>query len=220
MKLKLSKEKSHQIYKLMDGTVVPGGSTISKIGEDQGFLINWAWKQGCEGKDYKKITDKAADIGSVAHHMITCHFKKVDPDFTDYSSAVIEKAKFVFDKFVTAWNDEDLTYVANEVELVSETHKYGGTLDLVGRDVKGRLWLIDVKSSPRIYPSFYRQVAAYRELWNENNSEKIQKCVIFRHGKTNPKDSEVRPLPDDIEKHFDVFLAQLQLYYAFKTLNE
>lgn len=220
VKVKLSKKKAHQTYKLADGTYVPGGSTIAKVGEDNSFLINWAWKMGIEGKDYKKVTDEAADIGSVAHFMITCHFKNDDADFSDFSQVAIDGGEKIFDKFLNTWAEEEYTYVGNEVELVSEYHKYGGTLDLIARDRKGRLILIDEKSSPRIYPSFYRQVAAYRNLWDENNLEKIHKCVIFRHGKVNPNDTEIRPLPADTSKHFNVFLKQLALYYAFKELND
>src|SRR5258706_15219635 len=98
--VKLSATRAHQIYKTSEGKVVPGGSTIAKIGEDQSFLINWAWKQGCSGEDYKKTTDKAGDIGTVAHFLITCHFKDLTPDFSEFAPDVVDKGKFVFDKFL------------------------------------------------------------------------------------------------------------------------
>ncbi len=117
------------------------------------------------------------------------------------------------------WAEQGLEFVTNELELVSETYRYGGTLDLIGRNPKGELVLVDVKSSPRLYGHFYRQIAGYENLWNENNDENIQRRVIFRLDKKDPRDDEVRPLPANMEKHFLVFKKQLDLYYAFKALN-
>jgi hypothetical protein len=69
-KVKLVRNAPHQKYFLSDGTQVPGGSTICKIGDDPSALIHWAWKLGSEGKDYRKERDKAADIGTIAHFLI------------------------------------------------------------------------------------------------------------------------------------------------------
>jgi hypothetical protein len=215
--VKLRATRAHQLYKTAEGKVVPGGSTVAGVGEDQGFLINWAWKQGCAGEDYKKVTDKASDIGTVAHFLITCHFNGDTPDFSEFAPDTVEKGHFVFSKFVKEWQERELEFVANEVELVSNAHGYGGTLDLIARDKSKDLLLLDIKSSPRIYPKFFRQVAGYAELWNENNLEKISKCYIFRHGKVDPDDTEVRRVYKQ-DLHFEVFLAQLNLYNKFKKL--
>lgn len=216
--IKLSATKAHQIYRTSDGKIVPGGSTISKIGEDQGFLINWAWKQGCAGEDYKKLTDKAGDIGSVAHFLITCYFGNLTPDLSAFSQDVIDKGKFVFDKFINEWNERGLVFESNEIQMVSDQYKYGGTLDIIARDQNNKVILIDIKSSPRIYGNFYRQVAAYANLWDESNLEKIDKCFIFRHGKEDPDDTQVSRVYK-IPLHFEIFLRQLDLYYAFKKLT-
>ena len=216
---KLSSTKAHTLYKKLDGTIVPGGSTICKVGEDQSNLISWAWNLGMQGEDYKKVKDKAADIGSVAHFLIESHFQQYTPNLSDFSRDAIEVASQVFEKFLRAWQDSKLTWVDSEVSLVSESYSYGGTLDIIARDESGKLVLIDIKSQPRIYGSVYRQIAGYEYLWNEVKEEKIEKRVIFRHGKEDPDDIEVRWL-GDMEKHFDVFKAQLALYYAFRAINK
>lgn len=216
MKRRLSRKSAHQVYRTKDGKVVPGASTISKIGEDQSFLIAWAHKQGTEGLDYRKTTDEAAGIGSVAHFLITCHFKGDEADLDEFTPVEVEKGTQVFQKFLETWAEMELSFVANELELVSELG-YGGTIDIIARDKSGKLVLCDEKSSPRIYGHFYRQVAGYENLWNENNSEKIARRVIFRHGKKDPNDTEVRWI-GSTEKHFDVFKCQLALYQAQKKL--
>lgn len=216
---KLRATKAHTLYKKKDGSIVPGGSTISKVGEDQSFLIAWSWKLGMEGKDYKKVVDVAADIGSVAHFLIECWFKKDEPDLTEFSKHAIDGGGLIFEKFKASWSQQGLSYVASELSLVSEEYNYGGTLDIVARDKDKKLVLVDEKSSPRVYGSFYRQLAGYEHLWNENNDEKIERRVIFRHGKDDPDDTEVRWL-DDMSKHWNVFQKQLDLYYAFRAINK
>lgn len=171
---------------------------------------------GTEGKDYRKVTDEAAGIGSVAHFLITCHFKNDEADLSDFNQIEIDTGYKVFQKFLQTWEESELTFVANELELVSEKG-YGGTIDLIARDKKGQLILCDEKSSPRIYGHFYRQVAGYENLWNENNEEKIVRRVIFRHGKKDPEDTETRWI-GPVDKHFKVFLAQLALYKAMHEL--
>ncbi len=216
---KLSATRAHVRYKLKDGSIVPGGSTISRVGEDQSHLIAWAWNLGMEHQDYKKVTDHAANIGSVAHFLIECWLKGDEPNLEEYSKLAIDAGHLIFEKFKTSWTKEGLTYVASELELVSETYRYGGTLDIVARDRDKELVLVDEKSSPSIYGSFYRQLSGYEHLWNENNEEPIKRRVIFRHGKDNPKDTEIRWL-DYLDKHFEVFKNQINLYYAFRSINK
>lgn len=216
---KLSATKAHTLYKKQDGSIVPGGSTICKVGEDQSHLLSWAWKLGLAGEDYNKARDFAADAGSVAHFLIECGFAQDTPDLSDFSRSAIDVGSRVYEMFLRAWSQSGLSFVASEVQLVSESYSYGGTLDLIARDQDSKLCLLDIKSQPRIYGSVYRQIAGYEYLWNEVKEEKIERRVIFRHGKEDSDDIEVRWL-GDMEKHFDVFKAQLALYYAFRAINK
>ena len=59
-----------QGYKLLDGTRVPGVTTIIGRYKESGGLIHWAWEQGRDGKDYRESRDAAATAGHVAHEMI------------------------------------------------------------------------------------------------------------------------------------------------------
>jgi hypothetical protein len=71
---------------LKDGTQVPGASTICQDRRRHQWLIHWAWNLGMEGQDYRKVRDKAADIGTVAHFMIECHFlHNHEPDLSEFS---------------------------------------------------------------------------------------------------------------------------------------
>lgn len=219
MVLKLRATKAHTLYKKQDGSIVPGGSTISKIGEDQSHLISWAWSLGQAGEDYKKVVDLAANAGSVAHFFIECWFRGEQPDVSDFSRTAIDIGGKVFEKFKIEWDKSGLTWLDSEISLVSESLGYGGTLDFVARDRDGLLALGDIKSQPRIYGSVYRQIAGYEYLWNEVKEEPIRRRAVFRFGKEDPNDNEVRWL-GDMSRHFEVFKRQLDLYYAFRDIKK
>ena len=147
---KFSKKQAHQTYRLKDKTIVPGGSTICKLGESSGHLIDWANKQGLEGLDCNKVRDESAHIGTVCHGLIECHFAGDSADFSEFSQVETNKGQELFDHFLDVWCEQGLEWVAGEVQLVSEEHKYGGTLDIIARR-NDKLTLADVKTSPNIY---------------------------------------------------------------------
>jgi hypothetical protein len=216
---KLHKTRAHQLYRLADGSIVPGASTIAKIGEDTSKLRDWAFRMGHEGLDPDKLMIEAANIGSIAHFMLNCRFKGETPDLSDYSPNEVTAGTDIFNKFWKSWASLKLTLVASEIELVSETYRYGGTLDTVGRNEEGLLVLVDWKSTPSIYVSHYKQIVAYEKLWDENMDETITKRCIVRQGKKDKEDSEIRWI-GSVEKYFNVFLAQLKLHQAIKALNQ
>jgi len=171
-KVKLVRNAPHQKYFLSDGeTQVPGGSTICKIGDDAGALIHWAWNLGMEGKDYRKERDKAADIGTIAHFLIECYLNQQVADLEDYSTEDIEKALLCYNKFIDWWDEQHLEKVATETQLVHNGVCYGGTIDLVAKRSNGDHVLIDFKTSKKISDSYWRQVAGYAALWNENQEQ-------------------------------------------------
>lgn len=215
--VKCSKKRAHQVYRSKEGKILVGASTVSKIGEDQSALQHWAWKQGVEGLDYKKLTDEAADIGTVGHFLIQCYLSNDTPDLSEFSPDVVGVGTKVFEKFKQAWKDAGLSVVASEISLVSEIG-YGGTIDVIAKDQTGKIVLLDIKNQPRIYGAAYRQLAGYETLWNENHPDQvIQRRAIFRHGKKDPGDTEQRWI-GDLSKHWNVFQKQLALYLAFKQL--
>ena len=223
-KTKLVRNAPHQKYHLADGTQVPGGSTICKIGDDAGALIHWAWNLGREGKDYRKERDKAADIGTIAHFLIECYLNGQVADLEDYIQSDIDKALVCYNKFADWWHEQNLEKVATEIQLVNEPYKYGGTIDLIANDKDGNHILIDFKTSKKISDSYWRQCAGYAALWNQNGWEgdidaedhRITNHAIVRIGKEDEGDFEV-VWKDDLSKEWFVFQKQVDLYWAMKA---
>jgi hypothetical protein len=217
--VKLKRKTAHTIYKAKDGSVLPGSSTVAKIGDDCGQLLNWANNLGLRGIDHNKEREEAADAGQVCHFMIQCYLQGNTPDLSEFSGKVIKLATIGYKKFLKWWEQEDLSLIACEVPLVSELYRYGGTLDIIAKDKKDRIWLTDQKTSKQIYLSHLSQVSSYEQLWNENHPEqKIEAppCIV-RIDRKLTTDFEVRPVYCT-EKYFNYFKAQLALYRAKKAL--
>jgi hypothetical protein len=158
--------KVHQRYKTKDDKIVPGVTTVLGI-LDKPALIHWAWKLGLEGEDYKKVRDKAASIGTIAHYMAECDIKGVKPELSDYTPNDVDKAETAF----LAWLDfrakNHIKPLASEIQLVSEKYRYGGTIDLYAT-MDDKLCLIDLKTSSGLYPEMRLQLAAYKNRLEEN----------------------------------------------------
>lgn len=162
-------------YFTRDGRRVPSVTTIIGRFKDSDRLMFWAFRQGKEGKaTLYEETQKAANIGSTVHKMVENFFDGFDvyanTGFDDLTAEDQEKAASAVRAF-ERWQDNfGLKVIAQETQLVSEMHRYGGTPDMIAM-VGNQICLIDWKTSGGVYESMLVQLAAYRELWNENHPE-------------------------------------------------
>ena len=202
------KTKSHIVYKNKDGQVVAGVTTVLNL-LAKPALIHWAWKLGTEGQDYRKVRDKAGDIGTVAHYLIECEIKGEKPDTSEYAPADVEKAETSLLAFLEWRDDYKLDTLASELPLVSETMDFGGTLDWVSKK-DGEIWLIDIKTGKAIYDEMKYQLAAYQHLWNEVHDEKIDQCYILRLSKEDGS-FHYENFPN-LDKEFEIFKHLLGIY--------
>lgn len=156
-------------YLLADGkTRVPGVTTIVNRFKDSGGLIHWAWTQGTEGKDYRNTRDDAADTGKIAHQWIEDYIHGgARTQFPNATAEQLTQAESGFTAFLDWATQVNLEVIATEIPLISEKHRFGGTLDAVAR-VAGQVVLLDWKTSNGVYADYIGQVAAYRELLREN----------------------------------------------------
>ena len=171
-------------YKLKDGTRVPGTTTITGRYKDSAGLIHWAWDLGMNGVDYRAARDQAADAGTLAHDMIEARICGRDPFAVEGDPEQFEKARQAYDSFEEWFAGTRIKIVATEMPLVSEIHRFGGTPDGLGEEVSGAFCLLDWKSSNKIYPEYLLQLAAYRQLVEENGiCGCIERFHLLRVGK-------------------------------------
>ena len=180
-----------QGYKAADGKKIPSVTTILKI-KDPGALINWAYKQGREhgvlegrGEEAPAGLYEGSDIlaiGTCVHAMCEAFVKGGNP--TEVLESSIEAATVVnrdtfraqaasaYSAFEFWVRGTQLEIVDCEVKVISETHRYGGTLDFIGR-LDGKLVLGDFKTSNGVWPEYLCQLAAYAKAYEETTGHRI-----------------------------------------------
>lgn len=158
-------------YRMKDGSPVPGVTTICDRFKEAGGLIHWAWSQGMEGIDYRRTRDDAGDSGTLAHDMIEAYIHGEERDAARddrYDPLILERARKALGNFQTWAEQTKLRITVTELPLVSEEHRFGGTLDALG-EVMGKLCLVDWKTSSGVYTNYLVQVAAYVYLYEEHH---------------------------------------------------
>jgi hypothetical protein len=154
---------------ILDGERLPGVTTILGRFKESGGLINWAWQQGRDGKDYRETRDAAADAGTCVHAMVDHDIHGLTFDPSVYKPDAISQAMPAFESYVRWKRQTNLKPAATELSLMSRLYRYGGTLDSLL--IQGELSIGDWKSSRSVYLDYLLQLAAYGHLWNENFPE-------------------------------------------------
>lgn len=201
-------------YYLADGTRVPSSTTIAGRYKESGGLLRWAFQRGKDGHN-ELYDDVALTVGSLVHSVI-------EAEINDLPLPLIpEQHKEQVGSAVSAWHEwflsTSLTIVATEIPLVSEKHRFGGTLDTIVRNRHGLLCLGDWKSSKAVYSDYLIQIASYRLLWNENREEQITGGFHLVRFSKEFGDMEHRFYPDLSEAE-DLFLLYRQAYDVDKKL--
>lgn len=166
-------------YFLKDGTKVPGTTTVIGRFKESGGLLQWAFKQGQSGKKHLyEEAEKAADVGTAAHAMVEARIGGAsEVECGELAAKMLPDAlmrQWAISSFVAyeAWaKNFGVQIIEQELGLVSEQYKYGGTLDAIGL-IGNQLALLDWKTSNSVYSDYLVQLAAYRNLWEENNPDR------------------------------------------------
>lgn len=165
------------------GEKVPGTTTIIGRFKESGGLIQWAYKSGREherlvaqGKPAPRhlydVVQAAADAGTMAHDMIEASILGVE--YTPPAATppeIATKAVNAYQQFLEWREQTGIAIVATERAYVSEALQFGGTVDAIGRDMKGRIVLLDWKTSNAVYSDMLIQLAAYALLLEECDPE-------------------------------------------------
>ncbi len=214
----MKRYKAHRSYCLKSGEKVVGTTTVLNV-LAKNALIGWANKLGLNGIEYRRYLDELADIGTLAHYLVECDVKGVNPDekvLADYSNNHYIAALTCYQKFLKWKIEVDFKPIKSELGFVSEKYRYGGTLDLYGLRL-GKKTLIDFKTGSGIYPEAFTQVASYHNLAIENGLE-VDECRIIRIGRSENEGFEDRLVPN-VPKHFERFLACLKVFNINRELG-
>jgi len=217
------KAKAHTRYRLEDGTIVPGTTTVTGV-LDKPALRYWANDIGLQGIDMRKYVDAAANVGTLAHYMAECDLRGEKPDLSEYAPTDISKAENALIKFWDYRDEHQLEPILVEGKLVSEEYRYGGQIDFYGKR-DGVLAQIDFKTGKPnartgsgIYPEMMLQVTAYRQLLIENGYP-VERVFILRIGRDETEGFEEREV-DRTDVRWEMFKHCLGIYYLQEKLGK
>lgn len=156
-------------YFLEDGTRVPAVTTITNRFKESGGLLYWANQMGLEGKTLDEAREPATSIGSEVHSMVEAH---IHGEPAGQASTL--EAMTGYQSWLDWWESAQFGVEYTELAIVSESYRFGGTLDAIARDGKDRYCLLDWKTSNGIYPDYLCQIAAYGLLYEEWSGRKLE----------------------------------------------
>jgi hypothetical protein len=225
-------ESGHKYVK--DNQYVPGTSGILDMLANNSL---WGWKLSEQEKAIKKAMEvknipidviadvmieaksgndkkqtKTLSIGTVVHKLAEHWLKK--EQFVEPEDKVI---KDCFNKFKDFWNKNNLELIESEKILYS-IKGFCGTLDIVAKDKKNNLILIDIKTSNGIYHNYVLQLHGYKYAYEEQTGKKINKLCIVRLPK-NDDDFESRVLAYK-PQHTKAFLGLLDCYKSKQLYDD
>jgi hypothetical protein len=122
-----------------------------------------------------------------------------------------------FRKFQKFWKKNKLKVIESEKVLYS-TKGFAGTLDIIAKDTKGNLWLIDIKTSVGFFINMIYQLHGYKLAYEEQTGKKINKMYIVRLPKTDD-DFEAREFTFQ-KQHQNAFLGLLHCHKSQLLFNE
>jgi hypothetical protein len=215
----MSKTKAHiryrskiQKYKNGKGVIFPGTTTITntQLGWNKKVLINWANGIGLKGIDSNKYVDEMADIGKLAHAIITNWLTHKETDYSDYTENQRKFAENSALSFYEWLKKHEYEVIFVEYPLISERWEYGGTIDIYWL-LDGLLELTDLKSGG-LWPEHYIQVGGgYLQLLKENKY-KVEKVRILNIPRSEDEEFKDVTLNLKTDKYWQVFKCCRELY--------
>jgi hypothetical protein len=215
-------DKGHQVYRLQDGTRVPGATTITGV-LNKPALVVWANRMGLQNIDTTKYVDSLAAAGTLAHYLAACELLGEPPDqgyLDEFSKVDHDRATNAMLSFYNWQKQHAVEVIASEQQLVSEQYRFGGTCDFIAT-VDGQLTLVDLKTCKALYGNTdekWSQVAGYAILALENGHKITATPRILRIGREESEGFDYVEMPVPALQR-ERFLKCLELYRIQKRLE-
>lgn len=106
------------------------------------------------------IKAKSAEEGTLIHETVEALLRKD-------SVAIAENIRPVISAFMNFHSNNDIVAHKIEERVVSQKHRYAGTMDVLA-EINGQLGVLDIKTSIAIYRDYSIQTSAYIEALKED----------------------------------------------------
>jgi len=179
-----------------------------------------------------KTSGKATTIGSLVHDWIERYVKCVieygEVNVVDHNDIELEdwdlklpynkEAQASISSFLEWESNHDVEWLTSERKVFSKRYGYAGTLD-AEVVVDGKYSVLDLKTSKRIYPEYWLQLACYKNALDEERlyvdqaAGRVEQTIILRIPKNEEGfEAAMMSNPKKLDYHIQVFLACLKVY--------
>lgn len=214
---------AHKIYKLKNDVEVPSVTTVigSTLGFNKDMLMKWTKSMAFKGIDSDTIKDDSAIIGTASHYLIESKItkQKAEKDkLSHLSKEQLEQVKNAYKSFVEweeYWKPDE--YLYNEISLVSENYKFGGTIDIIAKK-DNKIYILDNKTSNSLHIEMIIQLAAYKILFEENYPDKVFQTGIIKISKNKVNYSFNLVSDEALEAGREIFINAVRINQLKKSL--
>ncbi len=205
-----------RFYQVGEDTFFPSVTTILQTYPKGPAFLQWIKDVG---NSAKQIAERAAESGTKVHNAAADLIAGEELIWDDHVHSFEEWNGILrFADFYTKFKPKIL---ASEVTTISHKYKYAGTLDIVC-EIDGKTYLLDIKFGNAIYDTYYFQLAAYKQSWEENGGVLIDEMgILWLKAKTRSEGKKgsmqgiswqvVKP-KDSYERLLEIFLKTLDIY--------
>ena len=146
---------------------------------DKPFLMYWYGKHGTA--KCQQLKKEAGNIGTLMHDYVMADLKGLTAKAHPRIKGMVKK----YHKLKKKWH---LKPIDVEVVLISKKYKYAGRTDCIGY-VKGKIAVVDWKTSSMMSDEVDLQIAAYNEADTEMHwgKHRIERGYVVRFDKVDPK---------------------------------
>lgn len=224
-------DKHKHLY-MVDDEAVPNVTNITGVIAKNG-LDGWKFKQAIEHLEPRlkpgldevairrllddasvaadRVTREAGYIGSSVHKWIEERVeKKIAGRDVEYTLPDHSAVRAGVEAFLDWEIEAGPRYIASERKVYSREHRFVGTLDMLA-EIDGKLSIVDLKTSNRIYAEHWLQTAAYQIAVEEEDGIEVAQRVILHLPKVPGKKAKAHSTVEHQEDR-ECFLAVRRVY--------
>jgi hypothetical protein len=167
------------------------------------------------------IVKKAAEEGTQVHEMVEEYLNGSELNFLDKNGypQCNPNVWQMFLCFVEFWETHKPKLIETEVHLFSDELKVAGTCDLIC-EINDELWVLDVKTSNHIQPTYELQTAVYTQCYKECYGKDAQRQGILwlKSAKRGPKKDKMQGKGWEVVESERTQEENLDIFKTVRTL--
>jgi hypothetical protein len=212
-----------RFYATPSGGYVPSVTTILEAYPKDASYFKWLKDVG---GDADAIRDEAGRRGSLVHELTERYDSGEEVSYVDENGRPKYKMLewSMFERYVDYSTNHNPKIEMIEVHMVSSDLGYAGTLDRI-LTIDGKRYLVDIKTSNSIYPSYWLQLAAYRRLLAHHGLVVDEVAILWLNAKTRTrgKKGDIQGIgwqfvsKENTDQEMQLFNATFELW---KSINE